>query len=70
MADREPIQVACPDCGMRVVVRLEPSGPKPYLVDTVSKCKRARRGMDIIGCSGLKPGLLRASESLRSKEHQ
>ena len=54
MDDREPIPVACPDCGMRAEVRLEPSGPQTYITDTITKCKRARRGMDVVGCRGLK----------------
>jgi len=53
MVHREPIPVACPDCGMRAEVRLEPSGPQSYITDTVTKCKRARRGMDAVGCPGL-----------------
>jgi hypothetical protein len=70
MADRRSIQVACPDCGMRAEVRLEPSGLRNNITDTVSKCKRNRRGIDVVGCPGLKPELLRAAAALRANEHQ
>ena len=70
MADRRSIQVACSDCGMRAEVRLEPSGLRNNITDTVSKCKRNRRGMDVVGCPGLKPELLRAATALRENEHR
>jgi hypothetical protein len=70
MADRRSIQVACPDCGMRAEVRLEPSGLQNNITDTVSKCKRNRRGPDVVGCRGLRPELLRAAAALRGNEHQ
>jgi hypothetical protein len=62
--------VACLDCGMRAEVRLEPSGLRSNITDTVSKCKRNRRGMDVVGCPGLKPELLRAAAALRENEHR
>jgi hypothetical protein len=55
---------------MRAEVRLEASGVKNVLTDMVTKCKRAKRGTDVLGCSGLKPELMRAAVSLRPNEHR
>jgi hypothetical protein len=65
-----PDDVTVPSFGPPVVCSKYGFGLQNNIADIVSKCKRNRRGMDVVGCPGLKPELLRAAAALRGNEHR
>ena len=71
MIARKTVHVTCHDCGMSAEIRLEAFGLRYYITDIAShsKCKYDWRGMSALGCSGLKPELLKARASLGQEEH-
>ena len=71
MGARKVIHVTCHDCGMCAEVRSEALGLRYGIIDIASssKCKYDWRGMGALGCSGLKPELLKARASLGQEEH-
>jgi hypothetical protein len=71
MSARNAILVTCHDCGMCAEVRLETLGLRYGIMDIASnsKCKYDWRGMSALGCSGLKPELLKARAFLEQEDH-
>ena len=70
MSARKTVHVTCHDCGMSAEVRLDTFGLRYYVTDigSHSKCKYDWRGMSALGCSGLKPELLKARASLAQED--
>jgi len=70
MSARSAVHVTCHDCGMCAEIRLETFGLRYHITDIAShsKCKYDWRGMSALGCSGLKPELLKAGASLAQEE--
>ena len=70
MSARGTVHVTCHDCGMCAEVQLETLGLRYRITDIASssKCKYDWRGMSSLGCSGLKPELLKARASLAQEE--
>lgn len=70
MSARKTGHVTCRECGMCAEIRLETLGLRYYITDIAShtKCKYDWRGMGALGCSGLKPELLKARTSLAVEE--
>jgi len=70
MSARKTVRVTCHDCRICAEVRLETLGLRYYIIDIAShpKCKYDWRGMSALGCSGLKPELLKARASLAQED--
>jgi len=70
MSARKTVHITCHECGMSAEIRLEALGLRYGITDIAShtKCKYDWRGMGALGCSGLKPELLKARASLAQEE--
>jgi hypothetical protein len=70
MSARKTVQVSCHECGMSAELRSEVLGLRYCITDIAShsKCRYDWRGMSALGCSGLKPELLKARASLVQEE--